>query len=244
MPMIVPMIRMISRPISPSLMFVPAKPEAMPVAKGLTVEPEHADPGAQQDQRAGCQPVVAGRQHHRDDQGIEGQRLFSHAVGGAADGEDGHQDGEHPFLFALQLAHHPGDPGVDGAGLHRHAQEAADDEHEHGDVDGAEQLAVVPHIHVAGLVLDAVHAVDRSFESAFEQLLRVGSHRMVGARDRRAILVIVIRAGRDDPGGERDQDQQDEQNGESGWEGELLFGPCFSHGSILLLSILVFTDDL
>ena len=33
------MTRITSRPINPSLMVVPAKPEAMPVAKGLMVEP-------------------------------------------------------------------------------------------------------------------------------------------------------------------------------------------------------------
>ncbi len=65
--------------------------------------------------------------------------------------KDGHQDGEHPFFFALQLSNHPGDAGIDRASLHRHAQEPADDEHEHGDIDGAEQRAVVPYVNAAGL---------------------------------------------------------------------------------------------
>ena len=47
-----------------------------------------------------------------------------------------------------------GDAGVDGAGLHRHAEEAADDDDEQRDVDGAEELAVVPEADVPRLVFD------------------------------------------------------------------------------------------
>ena len=39
MPMAVPTTRMTSRPTRPWSMLVPAKPDAMPVAKGLIVEP-------------------------------------------------------------------------------------------------------------------------------------------------------------------------------------------------------------
>ena len=39
MPMVVPTMRMTSRPTMPSSMDTPAKPEAMPVANGLMVEP-------------------------------------------------------------------------------------------------------------------------------------------------------------------------------------------------------------
>ena len=42
-----------------------------------------------------------------------------------------------------------GDAGLDGAGLHGDADEAADDEDEERDVDGAEQLAAVEDVDVA-----------------------------------------------------------------------------------------------
>ena len=57
------------------------------------------------------------------------------------------------------------DAGLDRAGLHRDGDEAADDEDEECDVDGAEQLAAVEHVDVAGGgILDAVEAVDRRLE--------------------------------------------------------------------------------
>ena len=69
-----------------------------------------------------------------------------------------------------------GDAGLDRAGLHRDADEAADDEDEQGDVDGAEQLAAVEDVDVAGRrILDAVQAVDRRVERVDEDPLRIES---------------------------------------------------------------------
>ena len=46
-------------------------------------------------------------------------------------------------LAAPQPLDDAGDAGLDGAGLHGHAQEAADDQDEQRDVDGAEQVALL-----------------------------------------------------------------------------------------------------
>ena len=65
---------------------------------------------------------------------------------------------------------------------------------------------------------------------------------MIGARDRRAVRVIIVRAGRDDPGGEGDQDEQDKQNRESGGERKFLFRFLVGHG-FFSLRFAYFTQD-
>ena len=88
--------------------------------------------------RAG-QRVVPGGDHHGDDQHVERQALLGHAEGGPAEGEHDHEDRDHPALPAVQARDQQGDAGLDRAGLHGDADEAADDEDEQRDVDGAEQ---------------------------------------------------------------------------------------------------------
>ena len=143
------------------------------MANGLIVEPSTPMPAPSRITAAPVERVVPGGDHHRHDQGIERERLFGHAVGGAAEGEDDHQDRDHQLFPAGHAGDHAGDAGVDGAGLHRHAEEAADDDDEQGDVDGAEQLAVVPEADVPGLVLDPVQPVDRRLDRIEQDLLWV-----------------------------------------------------------------------
>ena len=96
MPMAVPTTRMISRPTMPSSIDTPAKPDAMPVANGLIVEPRTPMPQPEQEDRRADERVVAGRDHDRDDQRVEGQALLGHPERRPAEGEDGHQDRDHP----------------------------------------------------------------------------------------------------------------------------------------------------
>ena len=167
--------RMISRESSPSLIETPANPEAMPVAKGLIVEPQGADAAAEQDDRGAGQGVVPGRDHDRDDEGVEGQALLGHAVRRT-------RRGRRPIIRIgiiqrsrpLQPAHQPADSGLDRAGPHRDAQEAADHDDEQRDVDGAEQGAGVVVADVALGVLDPVEAVDRRGQRVDQDPLRGG----------------------------------------------------------------------
>ena len=102
---------------------------------------EHPDPAAKQQDRSADERVIAGGDHHRDDEGVERQALLRHPEGRAADREHDHQDRDEQALAAAQARHDLRDSGLDRARLHRHAEEAADDEDEERHVDGAEQLA-------------------------------------------------------------------------------------------------------
>ncbi len=149
----------------PSVSEMLAKPGGDARGEGVDGGAHHADAAAEEDHERAGEGVVAGGDHHGDDEDVEGQALLSHAEGRAADGEDGHQDRDQPSLAAVEAAHDERDPGLDRAGLHRDGDEAADDEDEQCDVDGAEQVATVGHVDVAGSgILDAVEAVDRRFE--------------------------------------------------------------------------------
>ena len=106
----------------------------------------------------------------------------------------------------------PADPGLDRPGLHRHAEEAADHEDEQRDVDRAEQRPGVVVVDVPGLVLDAVQAVDRGRERVDEDPRRLRVDLVVRPGDRLAVGVQVVRAGRDDPGRDRRQHDQREQD--------------------------------
>ena len=66
-----------------------------------------ADPAAQQHDRGAGQGVVAGGDHDRDDQGVEREALLRHAVRRPAEGEDHHQDGDHPPFPAAEPGHQP-----------------------------------------------------------------------------------------------------------------------------------------
>ena len=109
------------------------------MANGLTVEPRTPIPAPSRITSAPTQRVVAGGDQHRDDEHVERQALLGHPERRPADGEDGHQDRDHPPLVAGESPHEERDAGLDGAGPHRDADEPADDEDEQGHVDGAEQ---------------------------------------------------------------------------------------------------------
>ena len=104
----------------------------------------------------------------------------------AADGEHRHQDRDHPALLAAQASRTSSAiPAWMAPGLHGDADEAADDEDEQRDVDGAEQLAAVEDVDVAGRrILDAVQAVDRRVERVDEDPLRIRVDLLVRAGDR------------------------------------------------------------
>ena len=149
---------------------------------------EHADPAAEQQDRRADERVVARRDHHRDDQRVEGEALLGHPVGGAAEGEHGHEDRDHPPLATLEPADDPGDAALDRAGLHRDAEEPADHEDEQRDVDRPEQLAGVPDADAAVLgALDAVQPVDRGHQRVDDDPLRGRLDLVVRARDRLAV---------------------------------------------------------
>ena len=201
MPMAVPTIRITMRPIRPSLIDVPAKPDAIPVANGLIVEPRTPIPQPSSRIDGADERVVARGDHDRDDQRVEREALLGHPEGRAAEREHGHQDRDHPALAALEAGDDPGDAALDRAGLHRHAEEPADDEDEQRDVDGAEQLARVPDADAAVLgALDAVQAVDRRHQRVDDDPLRGRLDLVVRARDRLAVRVGVVGAGRDQVG--------------------------------------------
>ncbi len=101
-PIAVPMTRMTSRPMMPSSIEVPAKPEAMPVANGLIVEPRTPIPQPEEEDRGANERVVARGDHHRDDEDVERETLLSHAVGRPTDGEDDHEDRDEEALPAPQ----------------------------------------------------------------------------------------------------------------------------------------------
>ena len=146
---------------------------------------EHADAAAEQDDQRPDERVVTGGDHHGDDEDVEGEALLGHPERRSADGEDGHQDRDHPAFVTAKAGHEQRDAGLDGARLHRDADEAADDEDEQGDVDGAEQVTTVEHVDVAGgRVLDAVEAVDRRLQRVDDDPRRGRVDLLVRARDR------------------------------------------------------------
>ena len=178
---------------------------------------EHADATAEEDDQRPGEGVVAGGDHHGDDEDVEGEALLGHPERRAADGEDGHQDRDHPAFVTTKAGHEQGDAGLDGAGLHRDADEAADDEDEQGDVDGAEQVTAVEHVDVAGgRILDAVEAVDRRLQRVDDDPRRGRFDLLVGAGDRGAFGVEGVPTGGDDPRrqrGDHDEGEQDRVRG-------------------------------
>ena len=230
---------MISRERMPSLIEMPANPEAMPVANGLMVEPRVPIPQPEQDDRGAGHGVVAGGDHHRDHERVEREALLGHAVRRAAEGEDDHQDRDHPAFPAAELGHQPRDAGLDRPGPHGHAQEAADHDDEQGDVDGPEQDAVVVVADVALVVLDPVEPVDRGGQGVDQDALGIAVDRGVGPRDRCPVLVQLVGARRDDPGEDGHQDDQREEDGVGRRQGEPVatLRRCgrgrVSHGSLL-----------
>ena len=105
---------------------------------GFTVEPMHPRRAQQHHERAG-ERVEARGVHGGGQQDVERHRLLHHAVGGAADAEQQHEDGDEDELAALEGAYERGDAGVERAGLVHHGQKAAQHEHEHAHLHGARE---------------------------------------------------------------------------------------------------------
>ena len=170
----------------------PGKARGDASGKGVHRGGDDAGPGPQQDHADAHYRVVPGRQEHRDQQGIKGHGLLPHAVGGAAQAEQQHQNGDQPLLPAAQQADDVAHAGVHGTGLHHHAQKAA----HHQDEDAH------------------VHRVVKARKSCLQNVahsLGILLHRVVRPRHRHAVHVVIA-ARRDDPGGGSHQDQQQEQD--------------------------------
>ena len=181
---------------------------------------EDADATAEQEDGRRDKGVVAGNDHDRDDQRIERQALLGHPVGRATDREDDHQDRDHQPFTAREPTDDPRDPGLDRPGLHRDPEESTDDQDEQGHVDGPEQLARVPDADAAVLGLDPVQAVDRRHQRIDHDPLWVRLDRVVRPRDRLTVRIGVVLPGRDDPGQQRDDDDENEQDRVRRWQGE------------------------
>ena len=94
---------------------------------------------AQQHHERAGERVEARGVHGGGQQDVERHRLLHHAVGGAADAEQQHEDGDEDELAALEGAYERGDAGVERAGLVHHGQKAAQHEHEHAHLHGARE---------------------------------------------------------------------------------------------------------
>ncbi|MND94767.1 hypothetical protein D3C80_869980 [compost metagenome] len=174
--------------------------------EGVDGGAQGTDTGAEQD---GCRchhRVEAGGHHHGHQQGVEGQRLFRHAVDGAPCGEQRHQDRDHPLLAATQTIGDALDTGIDGTCLGHNAKEAADDQDEEGDVDGACLIGVV-----------VVEAVD-GCQQHVDYPLGIGIHQLVGTGHRHFLAegfihYHVVFAGRHYPAQGGHQGDQHKQYG-------------------------------
>ena len=74
--------------------------------------------------------VEASGHHGSGEQGVEGNGLLAHTIGGTTEGKDDHKHGNDHDLVTLKLLHQDGDAVVQGAGLGHHAEEAAQDHNE------------------------------------------------------------------------------------------------------------------
>ncbi len=144
--------------------------------------------GSQQDHRHPHHRVIARRQEYRQQQGEEGHGLLPHAVGGAAQAEKYHQNGDQPFLPPVEPADHLADAGVNGAGPDHNAQKASDHQDKHA------------HVH-------RVVKAGKRGQQDLPHALRVLRHRVIGPGLGHAVFVIVG-AGRDQPRGSRHDHQQ------------------------------------
>ena len=88
---------------------------------------------AEQDGSGTDHGVEASGHHGSGEQGVEGNGLLAHTIGGTTEGEDEHQHGNEHNLVALKLLHQNGDAVVQGAGLGHHTEEAAQDHNEEAD---------------------------------------------------------------------------------------------------------------
>ena len=94
---------------------------------------EAAAASAEQDGSGADHRVEASSHHGSGEQGVEGNGLLAHTIGGTTEGEDEHQHGNEHDLVALKLLHQNSNAVVQGAGLGHHAEEAAEDHNEETD---------------------------------------------------------------------------------------------------------------
>ena len=94
---------------------------------------EAAAASAEQDGSGADHGVEASSHHGSGEQGVEGNGLLAHTIGGTTEGEDEHQHGNEHDLIALKLLHQNGNAVVQGAGFGHHAEEAAEDHNEEAD---------------------------------------------------------------------------------------------------------------
>jgi hypothetical protein len=179
--------------------------------EGIDGRAQRADAGPDHDDRNAGHRVVAGGDHHRDEQRIEGEGLLGHAIGRPAQREQRHQDRDHPLLASLERDHGAADAGVDRAGARHQPEKGADEQHEQGDVGRAGLVAV-----------RIVEARNRRHEPR-DRALGVGLDPVVGARhghlaaERLVHLALVLASGQDKCQ-EADKNDQPEQDGVGGRE--------------------------
>ena len=99
----------------------PGKARGDAGGKGVDGGADDARSRSQQNYGNAHHGVIARRQKHGDQQGIKGHGLLPHAVGGAPQAEEQHQDGDEPLLPAPQPLDDAGHAGIHRAGLHHHA---------------------------------------------------------------------------------------------------------------------------
>ncbi len=180
---------------------------------------ENADARTQQDDGNGSYCVIARRDHDRDQKHIEGERFLGHAVGGAAEGEQCHQEWDHPFLTALQTSHGPLDARIDRAGGGHDPDEPADHQDEQSDVDG-----------VCRAGRGIVEPADRRHEDLNDSLGRRICDSICSRNGnlfvQGSVLDARILTGWNDPCQRRDQNDQAEQDGEGCRKPEAAFLGC------------------
>lgn len=153
---------------------------------------KRADPGAEQHGGGGYHRVETCGQHHRNQQGIERQGLFGHAVNGATCGKQRHQDRDHPLFATAQPGGDAFDPGVNGPGFGDDPKESPDDQYKQRNVDRP---------GLAGLGI--VQPGNRGHQHG-NQPLRMGRYVRIGSGNRhvlaeRLVHGHVILPGRNNP---------------------------------------------
>ena len=88
---------------------------------------------AEQDGSGADHGVEASGHHGSGKQGVEGNGLLAHTIGGTTEGEDEHQHRNEHDLVALKLLHQNGNAVVQSAGLGHHTEEATQDHNEEAD---------------------------------------------------------------------------------------------------------------
>lgn len=101
----------------------PAKPAAMPVAKGLTVEPNTPAPAPQKNNSHGGDGVIACGEHDGEKQGVKSDGFLCHAKSGSTQSKGAHQDRDEQLFSTFQPADDTGNSGINGAGFPHYSGE-------------------------------------------------------------------------------------------------------------------------